>query len=552
MRRIHALVSGALVVALLAVSAAAFAAPARRPRLAVIFVVDQFGYETMQRMRRNFGKGGLERLLSEGAVFGEAHYSHLSTLTGPGHACIASGSYPYKNGIVANRYFNRALGRTVTMMADPAHPILEANTDPEDDTSPAVFIGETIGDRLRASTDLKAKVVAIALKDRAAVLLGGRVGQAWWFSEQTGKMTTSTYYSKELPNWVKAFNERRLADAAFGKPWDRAMPEKNYVGEDAAAWELDAFGLGNTFPHPVDGKLEKPGRSYYRAFAISPSGIDMQVEFVRAAIAGEELGRDDVPDLLAISFTSTDYAGHVYGPDSHEVQDMIVRLDRAIASLLPALENAAGGKQNLLVALTADHGASPVPERMASFGHPAGRIANKKLLDAINGALKGRYGEGEWVRAIDEPSIYLDTELIASRKLDPVAVQETARRALEAIEGVHTVFTRAQLLSGLLPDNALARAAQLAFHPGHSGDLVLIPKPFYLWGRSADYPGGTAHGSPWRYDTHVPLLFWGGGIRPGTYMDRVDVADLAPSLAAALGLTAPAAADGYALPQLFR
>lgn len=551
MRRIHALVGG-VAFALTLLAAPVFAAPNKPPRLTVVFVVDQLGTETLHRMRGRFGKGGIARLMSEGSVFAEAHYSHLSTLTAPGHACIVSGSYPYKNGIVANRYYNRALGATVTMLADPSHPILEATASPEDDTSPAAFVGETLGDRLRASTQLASKVVAIALKDRAAVLLGGRVGQAWWFSEQTGKMTTSTFYTKELPDWVKAFNQRRLADAAFGKVWDRALSASAYVGEDTPEWELDAHGHGRTFPKKIDGGLEKPGRSFYRAFAASPFAIEMQVEFVRAALAAEELGRDAHPDLLLISFNTSDLVGHLYGPDSHEAQDILVRIDRAIASLLPALEKAAGGKQNLLVALTSDHGVSPVPESMASLGQPAGRIADSKLLEAMNASLREQFGEGEWISAIEEPSIYLNEALIRARKLDPVAVQEVARRGAESVDGVQTVFTRAQLQNGLLPQNPLVRAAQLAFHPAHSGDLILIAKPFYLWGRSAGYPGGTAHGSPWRYDSHVPLVFWGGGIRAATYMERVDMADLAPTLAAILRITAPAAADGQVLPQLFR
>ncbi|MFN7133015.1 MAG: alkaline phosphatase family protein, partial [Myxococcales bacterium] len=515
-------------------------------------VVDQLGFETLQRMRRHFGRGGFERLAAEGASFQQAHYGHLTTFTGPGHACISSGSYPHRNGIVANRIHDRGLGRAVTMLFDPSHPILEAAPDPEDDTSPAAFTGETLADRLRAATGMRGKVVAIALKDRAAVLLAGRLGQAYWFSEQTGRMTTSTWYTKELPAWVKAFNARAPADQAFGRRWERALPEKAYTGEDHAAWELDQSGLGTTFPHKVDGGAEKPGPSFYRAFAATPFGLELQLEFARAAIEAEGLGRDEVPDLLALSFTSTDYAGHLYGPDSHEVQDLLVRLDRALAALLPVLEKAAGGRANLVLALTADHGAAPVPEYMASLGHPAARIGKQKLVDAINAALRPRFGEGEWVTAIEEPSVYLNAELIRARKLDPALVQQAAGQAAVAVPGMEGFFTRASLESGTVPQTPLGRAAQLSFHPAHSGDLLLFAKPFYLWGRYADRAGGTGHGTPWRYDTHVPLLFWGGGIRAGVHADRADVADVAPSLSALLGIGAPAAAEGQALPQLFR
>jgi hypothetical protein len=226
----------ALVLALPAVALAA-TPTSQGPRFAVILVVDQLSYETMRAMRHHFGKAGIERLTSEGASFTQAHYSHATTYTGPGHACIASGAYANKNGIVANKYYDRAAGKVFTMLADAAHPVLEQKPGTDDDSSPVNFIGETVGDRLRVAIGMKAKIVAIATKDRAAVLLGGRLGSAYWMSEENGKMTTSTYYATELPAWVKAFNDKKIPDSWFGKTWDRSMPEKDYDGKDDRPYE---------------------------------------------------------------------------------------------------------------------------------------------------------------------------------------------------------------------------------------------------------------------------------------------------------------------------
>jgi hypothetical protein len=246
----------ALALALPAVSLAA-SPTSKGPRLAVILVVDQFSYETMRAMRHHFGKTGIERLTSEGASFTQAHYSHATTYTGPGHACIASGAYANKNGIVANKYYDRAAGKIFTMLADAAHPVLEQEPRADDDSSPVNFIGETVGDRLRVATGMKAKVVAIATKDRAAVLLGGRLGSAYWMSEENGKMTTSTYYATELPAWVKAFNDKKIPDLWFGKTWDRSMPEKDYDGKDDRPYE-SGKAMGRTFPHKLTASRASP------------------------------------------------------------------------------------------------------------------------------------------------------------------------------------------------------------------------------------------------------------------------------------------------------
>jgi predicted AlkP superfamily pyrophosphatase or phosphodiesterase len=528
------------------------AAPPPQPRLVVVLVVDQFAYEGMQRMRRHFGKDGLGRLLAEGAVFTEAYYSHQNTYTGPGHAAIASGAYAHLNGIVANKFYDRAKKKSVMTFADPAHPILDAPTEPEDEPSPANLLCESLGDRLRLSTGMRSRVVALALKDRGAVPLGGRLGETFWFSEATGKMTTSTYYAKELPTWVKQFNEKKIPDSFFGKAWTRALPESAYLGLDDAPWEDDLNGLGRTFPHPLHGKLDKPGPAFYAAFAATPFGLDYTVAFAKAAVEAAGLGRHEVPDLLAVSFSSYDYVGHAFGPDSHEQQDMTVRVDRAIGELLGALEKAVGGKQNLLVGFIADHGATPAPEYLASLGVPAGRIRKAAIKDAIGAELVARFGAGEWVVGLEDPNVYLNGELIAERKLEPGTVQEAAGRAAMKIPGFLTYFTRARLLQGAVENTALGRAVQLSFFPERSGDLVLVTRPYFFWGKYGERSAGSTHGSPYRYDAHVPMIFWGAGIKPGLFVDRADPIDFPSTLANLLGGDPPACAEGISRKEVVR
>lgn len=487
--------AGLLVLACWALDAQAWAA-APAPRLAVVLVVDQLGWEALERLRPKLGRGGVQRLLSEGAVFSAAHYTHAATYTGPGHACIATGSYADRNGIVSNNFYDRAAGKSFTMLADPEHRHLEGPADPEDDTSPRALIGETVGDRLKLSTESKSKVVAIAHKDRAAVLLGGRLGTAYWWSEAAGGMTSSSWYMAALPDWVKRFNQ---AHAAAAKA-------------DAASVEL---------------------------------------EFIKQAVTAEQLGARGPTDLLAVSFTANDLVGHKFGPESREAQDAAVRTDRQVADLLAFLERHVGGRQHLVVVFTSDHGAAPTPEPLASAGYAAGRIKNAALKDALNAALGERFGKGAWVLALHDPAVYLDERLARERRADFAEVQKVAAHAALSVPGIAAAFTRAQLVDGPLPQTPFARAVQRSFHPSRSGDLMLVPQPFFFWGKFADKLQGSTHGTPYSYDTHVPLIFWGQGVRRGEHRAPVDLADLAPTLAALLGLSPPAAAEGQVRPEVF-
>jgi predicted AlkP superfamily pyrophosphatase or phosphodiesterase len=553
MKRQHlvgmALLGLALALLLLAPVGAGAQPPARPPlpKLVVMIVIDQFPYEFLNRFDPWFGSGGFRRLTGQGATFTSAHYTHLATFTGPGHATLATGSHPNKHGIVTNRYYNRETKVTTSSLYDAEAPMLNSPPlTPADDTSPRALVGTTLGDQLRLATGMKGKVFGLGLKDRGAILSAGRLGTAFWNNEGTGRLTTSRFYAERLPAWVEQINAERIPEAAFGKTWELLLPPDAYrFGPDDGPGENGGRGLGRTFPHPIHGGLTAPGPEFYEAWVQTPWSVEYQFQVAERCLLAEGLGTDDVPDLLGLCLSSPDYAGHGFGPDSWEVQDLIVRLDRALAGFLDRL---AGRFQpgQLTVVLTADHGAGPLPERMASLRYPAGRIKKATVKATIETALDAQFGDGDWVLAQEEPSVFLNRVLMAERKLVPAAVERAAGEAAMQLPGFAWYFTRTGLMHGPLPDTTLALQAERSFSPERSGDLFLVPKPFYYWSSYGERDAGATHGSPYEYDTHVPLVLWGAGVRPGQYAGPAQMVDVAPTLAQLLRIGAPSNTDGRA------
>jgi predicted AlkP superfamily pyrophosphatase or phosphodiesterase len=525
---------------------------AARPKLVCLIVIDQFRQDYLTRFASSFGPDGFNRLLRHGASFTDAHYRHAATYTGPGHALIISGSYPHRTSIVSNDWYNRTTGRREAILYDPAAQLIGLDAALADDTSPRHFIGSTLGDQLKLATGGRAKVVAVSMKDRAAILMGGRLGKAYWFHERAGRFISSSYYGTDLPAWAQRFNTQDTPDRFFGQTWDRLLSATAYetAAPDDAPWKQDLAGLGRTFPHRLTGGLTKPGPEFYTAFDATPWATQYELEFARAAVEGENLGTGSTPDLLAISLSANDYAGHAFGPYSQEVQDLAVRTDRMLAEFFQYLSRRFG-PDGVLLALTADHGVTPIPEYAVSIGLDAGRISDAAVRGAITKALSERYGDGDWISGLADPSIFLNRALLAEKKLDPEAAARAAADACMMIPGVAACFTRGQLLHGPLPPTELAATAERSFHPERSGDLLLLPKPFYFWSNKyGSLTYGTTHGTPYNYDTHVPLLLAGPGIHPGEYARFVDMADLAPTLASLLAIEAPAGSEGHVIPEI--
>ena len=512
------------------------------PKLVLLIVADQFRADNLTRWSHLLSEGGVKKLMTQGAR-AIGRYGQQNTYTGPGHALIATGSYGYLNGITQNKFWNRQAGRAESMLYDGNVKIIgEKDLSLEDDSSPRNLLGSTVFDELRFSSK-DSRVVSVSLKARGAILLGGHTGQAYWFSDQTGEMTTSTFYGSDVPEWVKRWNGGKMADKLFGKIWDRLLPESSYINIDASPHEADLKGLGRVFPHPTNAKQQAPGPGYYESVNYTPTGLEIQMDFARAAIEGEQLGQRGVTDALAISVSGTDLAGHLFGPYSHEYQDMVLRFDRAVEKLLQDLEKKFKPGE-LVVAFTADHGAAPIPEEAMQKSLLAGRVRKGIVKDRVQKALSQHYSiQGEWVAALEDPSVYISPKMIAQAKADPVQVEEVAGRAVLEIPGVLGYFTRSQLMRGWIPPTDAATAVVRSYFPSRGGELVLMMAPFYFWGKYGEKEQGTSHGSFYRYDTEVPVVFWGPQFNPGEY-GVIDQVDFAATLAHALRITPPSSCAG--------
>jgi predicted AlkP superfamily pyrophosphatase or phosphodiesterase len=527
-----------------------------KPKLVILLVIDQFRQEYLTRYAPYFGEGGFKYLQRSGANFQNARYEYGITYTGPGHACLASGTYGHTNGIIGNRWWNAQTKRTESMFFDANAQLIGLEASPkDDDTSPRNFIGNNIGDQLRLSNGLRSKVVGISNKDRAAIMLAGKLGRAYWFHEGAGGLTSSSYYGNALPAWVQNFNARRVPDSFFNRTWTKALPDNAYLTNriDNFPAETEVKNLGRAFPHTLTDASGKPTTSFYEAFTGTPWANDYQFEVARAAIENEQLGTDEYPDMLGISITATDIAGHSWGPDSHEVQDIIVRLDRQLEGFIGAV-NKRFKRNDVLWAITADHGACPLPEHMAAMGVDAGRVKKKQLNDAIVAALDARFGrpegEAKWILALEDPGVFLNRDVVTQKKADWNEVQRVAGEATLTVPGIQAYYTREQLQDGRL-SNKWAQMFERSFYAPRSGDVLLQTKPFYFWGSYGERDTGSTHGSPYDYDTHVPLIFVGPGVRTGNFAQDVEIVDLAPTLANLLGIQPPAGNEGRVLEEAF-
>lgn len=508
-----------------------------KPRLVLVLMVDQFRYDFLERFADLFGPGGFRLLTDRGAVFVNARFNHVPTYTASGHAAVFTGSVPAEDGIVGNGWFDRGSGEVRAAVADGGVHLLTSagRAEAAGAPSPRSLLGTTIGDQMRLASNFASRVVAVSFKDRSAILPGGkRPNGAYWFDASRGSFVSSDYYFDELPGWVKRFDAAERPDRYYGTKWELALPEEAYRRSQARKPHLERWQLGEDFPYVVTGGEDKPGESFYEAFQYTPFASDHLASFAEAALDGESLGADAFPDLLSVSFSSPDFVGHAYGPDSREVEDTFVRLDRTIARLLEAVDRRVGLAATLVV-LTGDHGVSPVPEYLASVGIDAGRIEAADVEAAVERGLVARFGGEKWVLSFFNDQVYLDLGQAAARKLEPRDLERAAGEAALTVPGIARYFTRSQILEGRMPPGSLSRRVVNSFHRERSGDVCLVTKPFYFVSEGP----GTAHGSPYSYDTHVPLILFGAGIRPGRYTAECSPSDVAPTVAALLGVEPP-------------
>ncbi len=411
--------------------------------------------------------------------------------------------------------------------------------------TPELLLAPTIADALKDGTAGKGRVFALSLKDRSAVLPGGRRPDGcYWFDSVDGKFVTSTYYRDRVHPWIEAINTERYADSWFGKKWDYLKPDLDYVkwsGPDNVKGEAGGYGQGRTFPHPMDGGLTAPGKNYYDSVTTSPMGNDLLLEVVKRAIDAEKLGAGATSDLLLVSFSSNDLVGHSWGPDSQEVLDMTLRTDRIVASLLKYLDQKVGpGKYTLT--LSADHGICPLPEVASAQGKTAGRAILKEFLAGAEEFLSKTFegakpkAKGNWIEDYIEESFYLNKAAIKAAGVEQAKVEEALATWVKTCSFVQTAYTRTRLLQGPIENDPIGQRVRRSFYSERSGDVMVVLKPYYLMSSRST---GTTHGSPHPYDTHVPLMVFGPHLKPGIRADAVTPQACAPILAHALGIKAP-------------
>jgi hypothetical protein len=502
--------------------AAAPPVPAKKPKLIVTIMVDQFRYDYLLRFRGGYNSG-LARLLEHGAVFSDVHYSHAYLVTAVGHSTILSGATPSISGIVANDWWDRETGGSVSSVSDPKTKLVGAGRDAAG-CSPRRLLVSTIGDELKM-VNAASHVIGMSIKDRAAILPAGHMADAaYWFDNASGNWVTSDYYRAQLPGWAEAVNAKKMAQQLGGKPW---LP----IDGDASAKPFCTMGAATS--------------GLCRNIEASPWGNELLETFAEEALIGENLGRHAGTDLLTVSFSANDYVGHAVGPDDLAVRDLCLRTDRLIGKLLAAADLRAGAG-NVLVVFSADHGVAPSPEVNQARKMPGERLSARTMNDAITAALTARFGPGKWLLPGAAMMIYLNLDLVAQLKLDRAEVERVAAEAARAQPHIARVYTHHQLASGAVQQDAIGRAMTLGFYPPRSADLMILPEPYALFGAGP----GSEHDTPYDYDTHVPLIFLGPEVKAGAYSSKVLVNDVAPTLAQILGVETPSGSIGRVLAEI--
>ena len=515
--------------------------PAAKPKLVVFLVVDGLPQRQVLAYRNQLAPDGFGRFLERGAWFSEARYAHAYTVTAAGHATMLTGAYPHRTGIIGNEWRDPATGVPVYNTSDPTASYIGNATEPLDGTSPRNLKVETLGDVLRRS-DRRSKVISISGKDRGAILLAGQSGVAYMYMDDTGQFASSSYYMQQHPAWVGDFNVRKPADKYFKTEWRPLLPEPAYARSvpDGQPW----FGPnGGKLPMLMGAPTDSaPGPAFYNALLASPFIDALALDFARAAIAGEGLGRDESTDILAVSLSGHDYVNHAWSAESRLSHDHFLQLDRLLQAFFRDLD-ASVGAGNYLALLTADHGFMPAPEMAVAGGEPAGRIKGSQLLARLNAGLEKRFGQAR-LASFSASSLLLDKRAIALSKLDADALAEEAQTLLLAQPGIAAAYTRRELESGSRAGAPFFDALRKSWHPDVSGDVQYTLKPNWMFGTAT-----ATHGSPHEYDTNVPLLLWGPSwVRAGRIDTPVDMVDIAPTLARLLGVAAPAASEGKPLP----
>jgi predicted AlkP superfamily pyrophosphatase or phosphodiesterase len=516
-------------------------ASAVRPRLVVVLVVDQMRNDYIDEFGAHWTKG-LRRLITEGARFRRAAYPYLDTVTCAGHATISTGAVPATHGIILNQWWHRDVQRELSCTDDPAAPSIGYGAvRPAPGHSARRLMAPALAQLMRAAQGGRSRVVTLSMKPRSAIMLaGGPADAVTWFDGRSFA-TSAAFASARVPFVTQALAARPIEDDS-GRSWDRMLPPAAYKYVDAGEGEKPVTGWTRVFPHRLAGAAGAPAAAFYTQWAASPYADEYLERLAEAAVEGLRLGQGETTDYLGVSFSALDTVGHKFGPRSHEVQDLLARLDITIGRLLDRLD-AKVGRGKYVVALTADHGVATIPEQLTREGIDAGRAIMDAAAARADTAVAAALGPGKYVARVDYTNLYFSPGVFERLTADAGHL-EKVMQAIGQVRGVARVIDARTLGPGRLPPDPVLRAAALSEYRGRSGDLIVIPKMNWIW-VAADgtaTPGdATTHGTLYPYDSRVPLVLFGARVRPGQYDGQASPADIAPTLATMCGIALPAA-----------
>ena len=518
----------------------------KKPKLVVGIVVDQMRYDYLVRFYDKYGDDGFKRLLSGGFNFTNAVYDYVPTYTACGHASIYTGTGPANHGIVSNDWYDRYTKKAVYCVSDSTVKPL-GTTSVSGKMSPRNLYTSTIGDELKLASNFRSKVIGVALKDRGSILpAGNSADAAYWHDPYSNNMISSTYYFKELPRWVEKFNARKVPDSLLSKPWTTLLPIEKYTESTPDNTPYEGLFEGEktpTFPHNLP-QIKDSSNELIREV---PMGNTLTTMFAKEILKNEKLGKGNETDLLAISYTSTDYVGHMYGINAIELEDTYLRLDRELADLLKYLDDFVG-KDGYTLFLTADHAAANNPI-FSRDNDLKGDIMNMKpIIDSLKNYLNNIYGTADYILNTNSQNIYLNRELIEKKNISLRDVQERCARFVIGFEGVSTAITASELMTGATR-SGLYELIQNGFNQKRSSDVIIqLQSGWISWSTKT----GTSHGSAYRYDTHVPLLFYGKNIPQGKTHEQVSVMDIAPTICTLLNIEFPSGSTGKPLEDVLK
>ncbi len=542
----------------------ALAEEAKQPKLVLQITVDGLRGDLLERYKHNFGEGGFRYLMDEGTYYTNANYEHGNTETIVGHVSLATGAPPAVHGMVGNVWYDRSLERLVYNVEDGNYSMLTSGAgvdqsteiDPtqrtakQDGRSPNPILVSTFSDELTVSNSGKSKVFSVSVKDRGAISLAGHTGKAFWFSKATSEFVTSDYYYSEYPIWVNRWNEKKIPARYSKQRWDLSLPRDQYTLEEVSQdQKFDLAGFQRTFPHPYG----PASYQYYSTMlTVSPAGDEITADFASILLQQEQLGKGEVTDYLAVSFSSNDYVLHLYGPSSLEAEDNLIRLDRTLAKMFEEIEHHVG-LDNTLIVLSADHGAPEASPVAASLGLRQAAYFQKETLmtDALVARLKSEFGVDEKIiRLYAQPYVYLNHEMVKQKKIDLAKLQDVIAEEVTKVSGVAYAVTSEDIKNGRVQHNRVNELVSNNYHPQRSGDVYLVFDPRSYINDMDGLTVASTHGSPWRYDTHVPVIFAGYDIKAQTVHRAVTPYDIAPTLSNKLGITQPSGATGKVLKEV--